>query len=239
MEAAPARRRRRRSTRRPTRERPLGLAYIRVSTVEQADEGLSLDAQRATLTEQAERRGWDVEVVADEGRSAKDLDRPGLQAALARLDRGEADVLVAIRLDRFSRDLHDFSGLMKRADREGWRLLCLDPEVDTSTPYGKAFQHIMAVMAELERQLIGQRTREALAQLKAQGVALGQQTAHPDQVLLRILSEREEGKSYARIADDLNRNGITTVRGGRWYPPTVQRAAESQRAQALIGVGAS
>jgi DNA invertase Pin-like site-specific DNA recombinase len=210
-----------------------------VSTTEQAVEGLSLDAQRATLTDQAERRGWDVDVVADEGLSAKDLDRPGLQAALARLDQGEADVLVAVRLDRFSRDLHDFSGLMKRADREGWRLLCLDPDVDTSTPYGRMFQQLMAAVAELERQLIGQRTREALAQLKAQGVPLGTQTAHPDEVLLRVLADRAEGKSYARIARDLNAEGITTVRGGQWYPPTVQRAAESQRAQALAAAGAA
>jgi hypothetical protein len=65
---------------------------------------------------------------------------------------------------------------------------------------------------------------------------LGAQTAHPNEVLLRmILAERRDAKSYARIARDLNAEGITTVRGGRWYPPAVQRAAESQRAQALTG----
>lgn len=81
-------------TKRVTRPRPLALAYVRVSTDEQANEGASLDAQRAALTAEADRRGWDVELVADEGVSAKNLNRPGLADALVRLDRGDADVLL-------------------------------------------------------------------------------------------------------------------------------------------------
>ena len=75
---------------RTTRSRPLALAYVRVSTVEQAQEGASLEAQRGSLQAEASRRGWDVELVSDEGYSAKDLKRPGLLDALERLDRGEA-----------------------------------------------------------------------------------------------------------------------------------------------------
>lgn len=79
---------------------PLALAYIRVSTTDQAENGASLDAQRATLIGEADRRGWDVEIVADEGLSAKNLNRPALQTALTRLDRGQAQYLLAVRLDR-------------------------------------------------------------------------------------------------------------------------------------------
>ena len=71
--------------------KPLALAYIRVSTADQAEEGASLAAQEAALRGEADRRGWDVEIVREEGKSAKSLQgRPALTEALARLDSGEA-----------------------------------------------------------------------------------------------------------------------------------------------------
>src|SRR4051794_24268918 len=97
----------------PARARPLGLAYVRVSTTEQAEDGASMIAQRETLTAEAARRGWDVEVIADEGVSAKSVDgRPGLVAGLARLDAGQADALMVVRVDRLSRSVSDFAALM-------------------------------------------------------------------------------------------------------------------------------
>src|SRR3712207_1768458 len=95
-----------------SRGRPLALAYVRVSTEEQVSEGASLAGQRQALTVEANRRGWDVEVVADEGLSARSLNRPGLQHALERLDEGSADALLAVRLDRVSRSVADFAGLL-------------------------------------------------------------------------------------------------------------------------------
>src|SRR4051812_47038336 len=112
---------------RNARSRPLALAYVRVSTAEQANEGASVDAQRAALGAEAERRGWDLEVVADEGYSAKDLRRPGLVSALERLDRGAADSLIAVRLDRVSRSVADFAGLLARAKKRSWRIVLLSP----------------------------------------------------------------------------------------------------------------
>src|SRR4051812_27650276 len=115
------------------RERPLALAYVRVSTTEQADEGASLQAQRELLGAEAERRGWDVEFVADEGYSAKSVEgRPGLVEALARLDSGGADVLLVLRVDRLSRSVSDFATLMARAQKRKWSLTALDLGVDTS-----------------------------------------------------------------------------------------------------------
>lgn len=98
-----------------TRTPPLALAYVRVSTAEQVEQGASLDAQRAALIAEADKRGWDVEIVADEGLSAKRLNRPGLQDALARLDVGAADYLLSIRLDRVSRSVGNFAGLLDRS----------------------------------------------------------------------------------------------------------------------------
>lgn len=118
------------------RSKPLALAYVRVSTARQADHGASLETQLAALVAESERREWDVEIVADEGLSAKNMKRPGLTSALERLDSGEADYLMAIRLDRVSRSVVDFAGLIARSDRKGWGNVLITQNMDTSTPTG-------------------------------------------------------------------------------------------------------
>jgi len=207
------------------RTRPLALAYVRVSTVDQAENGASLEAQRATLTAEADRRGWDVEVIADEGLSAKSLNRPGLQAALARLDAGEADHLLAVRLDRVSRSVADFAGLVDRSHRRGWGLALLSPNIDTTDPAGRFTSNVLASAAQYERELIGARTREGMAQRAAEGVKMGRPRAIPADVLTRIRAAREAGASLRKIADDLTAAGVPTAQGGRrWYASTVRAA---------------
>jgi DNA invertase Pin-like site-specific DNA recombinase len=143
---------------------PRVLAYVRVSSAEQAESRGGLEAQRATILAEAERRGWQlVDVIEDAGWSAKDLKRPGIQAALETLRRGQADALVVAKLDRLSRSLLDFAGLMAVAQRQAWALVALDVDVDTSIPAGEAMASLLATFAQFERRLIGQRTREAMA----------------------------------------------------------------------------
>jgi DNA invertase Pin-like site-specific DNA recombinase len=96
---------------------------------------------------------------------------------------------------------------------------------------------IQAAFAEVERDLISLRTKEALAQLKAQGVELGQQVQHSDETLERIVTARAAGDSYRSIAEVLNAEAVPTSRGGTWYPATVKRAAESRRAARLVARG--
>lgn len=127
------------------------------------EHGASLNAQRAALVAEADRRGWDVEVVAEEGLSGKSLKRPGLQSALTSHDRGEADVLLAVRLDRVSRSVADFAGLLDRCQRRGWELVLLSPNIDTADPAGRFTAHVLASAAQYERELISQRTREGMA----------------------------------------------------------------------------
>lgn len=215
---------------RNTRPRPLALAYVRVSTTEQATEGASIEAQRAALVTEADRRGWDLELVADEGLSAKSLNRPGLTAALARLDRGEADALLSVRLDRISRSVLDFAGLLKRAKRRGWRLVLLSPNLDTEDPAGKFTAHVLAAAAEYERDLIGARTREGMAQRRAEGVHIGRPRVLSPDVLDRIAADRAQGKSLRAIAEALDADGIATAHGGtRWYASTVRGVLASLR----------
>ena len=165
--------------RRPRRNRPAdapvrAVGYLRVSTGGQVESGAGLDAQRATLAERADREGWTLELVADEGLSGASVTkRPALLDALARLDAGDADVLVAAKLDRVSRSVADFAALLDRARDRGWRLVLLDLGVDTSTPAGELVASTIAASAQYERRLIGQRTREGLAAKRAQGVRLG------------------------------------------------------------------
>ena len=101
--------------------------YTRVSTSEQAQSGAGLEAQEAAIRAEAERRGWElVQVFEDAGASGKSLNgRPGLSEAIAAVERGEAEGLVVSKLDRLSRSLLDFAGLMERARKRGWSLVAL------------------------------------------------------------------------------------------------------------------
>ncbi len=200
------------------------LAYVRVSSEEQSASGAGLEAQRRAIASECERRGWQViEVIEDAGFSAKDLKRPGIQAALRALEAGDAKALVAAKLDRLSRSMIDFAGLMATAQKQGWALVALDCAVDTSTPAGEAMANILATFAQFERRLISQRTREALAVKRTQGVRLGRPPTMPEDVIRQIQKERDAGRSYAAIAAILNDAGVPTAQGGaRWHPATVR-----------------
>lgn len=156
--------------------------------------------------------------------------RPGLQEALERLDRGEADVLLAAKLDRLSRSTKDFVELLDRTSRRHWHLLALDAPADTTSPQGEALASMLAVFSQLERRLIGLRTQEALAALKARGVRLGRPRLLSDAIRSRVLASRRQGLTLARIADQLNDEGIPTATGRLWYAASVARALSSAAA---------
>ena len=214
------------------------IGYVRVSTGGQVESGAGLDAQRSALSERADREGWQLEVVADEGLSGGSVDgRPELVAALARLDAGEADVLVASKLDRVSRSVADFAQLLERAQAHGWRLVLLDLGVDTSTPAGEFVANTIANSAQYERRLISQRTREGLAAKRAAGVRLGRPSAVAPELVARIVAEHAAGDSLVAIARRLTEQGVPTARGGaRWYPSTVRAVLHGQDAAALAQV---
>lgn len=215
-------------TRINARTRPLALAYVRVSTVEQVEQGASLDAQRAALTVEAAKRGWDIEIVADEGMSAKTLNRPGLQEVLTRLDAGTADFLLSIRLDRVSRSVADFAGLLDRSTKRGWGLVLLSPNIDTTDPAGRFTGNVLASAAQYERELIGVRTREGMAQRKVEGVKMGRPRTLTEDTVDRITVMRSTGMSMGKIADALNADGVATAHGGaRWYAATIKRVLDS------------
>lgn len=189
------------------------IAYLRVSTEQQAESGGGIGAQRAAIEAYCASRGWtEVEYVTDPAWSAKTLDRPELTEALSRLSEGKADVLVASKLDRVSRSVKDFATLLDTAGEEGWRLVLLDIGVDTSTASGEMVANMLAAAAQHERRLISQRTKDALAAKRAAGVRLGRPSVLPESVVRRIVSERAEGRGLRVIAEGLTADGITTAK---------------------------
>lgn len=206
------------------------VGYLRVSTNEQVESGLGLDAQRAAIHAEVARRGWTlVQLYADEGVSGgvAPEDRPGLSQALQEVQSGRAGTLVAAKLDRVSRSVADFAGLMERAQREGWNLRVLDLDIDLSTENGEMMGGVMASFAQWERRLIARRTREALAAKRAQGVRLGPPRTIPPPVVRRIIEERADGCSYTAIAAGLNADEVPTSRGGVWHASSVWGAMAS------------
>jgi len=224
------------SRRRNTPDPTTFVAYIRVSTSEQADSGAGLAAQRATIEAEAARRGWTLAAIyEDAGASGKSLSgRTALAEALSDLDRGDAAGLIVAKLDRLSRSVADAAELLDRAQRAGWALVACDLGVDTSTPTGEAMANVMSSFAQLERRLIGQRTREALAAKRAQGVRLGRPRTLPAEVAARIVSDRRGGLGWSAIARALDSEGVATAQGGaRWYPATVRSVFFSYEAQVV------
>src|ERR1019366_6905619 len=111
----------------------------------------------------------------------------------------------------------------------GWALVALDCAVDTTTPAGEAMANVLATFAQFERRLISQRTRDALAIKRAQGVQLGRRREGPQAIARRIATERRAGNTLTAIAEGLNADGIPTAHGGsRWWPSTVRAIAPNR-----------
>lgn len=200
------------------------IGYVRVSTEEQGLSGAGLQAQRAVIVAECERRGWTlVEMVEDIGRSGKDLKRPGIRAALDMLAARKASALVVAKLDRLSRSMLDFARIMATAQEQSWALVALDVNVDTTSASGEAMAHMLATFAQFERRLISERTKQALAQKRASGVRLGAPPEIDPSIASRIRQERAAGSTLREIAERLNQDDIPTARGGRWHASTLQR----------------
>lgn len=208
------------------------VGYGRCSTSDQASSGLGMDAQRSAVRSACERNGWEqVEFIADDGESGKDLRRPGLRRALDMIASGEASGLVAFKLDRITRSVLDFATLLPWFDEAGATLVALDLGIDTSTPGGRLVANVFASVAEWEREMIAARTKDGLAALRAKGLAVSRPavTDRPE-LSKRVAAMRDSGMTFQAIADKLNEEGVPTLRGGTaWRVSSVQAACGYQR----------
>ncbi|WP_426112647.1 recombinase family protein [Massilia sp. PWRC2] len=210
------------------------IAYLRVSTSEQGRSGLGLAAQRKAISDFAAAEGFELGDVISEVASGKlGMDeRPGLRRALAQAAKQRCPVIVA-KLDRLSRDVAFISGLMAA----GTPFIVAELGIDTD-PF---ILHLFAALSEKERKLIAARTKSALADLKAQGVQLGNRTNLPQAqalgqarnaekalafaaaILPEIRRLQAQAMTMAQIAEELNRRGVKTALGRTWHQSTVSR----------------
>lgn len=208
--------------------------YTRVSTDEQALSGLGLEGQDAALERARAYRGWElVATISDEGVSGSTLQRPGLLRALRMIVAGDADALVAAKLDRLSRSVSDFSRLLEWFEDAGAALIMLEPEVDTSTPAGRVVVHVLMAFAQFERDMIALRTKTALAAKRARGESIGRPAIvdRPELAArIRAMRDAEPPMTFQAIADQLNAERIPTARGAAlWRTSSVQAAAGYRR----------
>jgi DNA invertase Pin-like site-specific DNA recombinase len=204
------------------------IAYYRVSTDGQRKSGLGLEAQREAVARFAAAEALEVDgefIEVETGKGADALDkRPQLAAALRKAKQIKAPIVVS-KLDRLSRDVHFISGLMTR--RVPFIVAALGKNVD---PF---MLHIYAALAEKERSMISERTRDALAKAKQRGIVLGnpnvgkmntEAAAARDAKLKPILEAMWE-MPYREIAQELTNRNVPTPRGGDvWNAMTVMRA---------------
>ncbi len=218
------------------------VGYIRVSTIDQADEGVSLDAQRAKLEAYASL--YDIELVGieeDAGVSAKTLKRPGLQRALGMLNNKEAEGVLIVKLDRLTRSVVDLGALVSDYFNT-FELMSVTDSIDTRSASGRLVLNVLVSVAQWEREATAERTTESLAHLKKQGVQLGGEaigwtrTDETDEegrrrvvvveqeleIVQRIVELREAGQSLRSICQTLTDEGFPTKRGGEWSPKVVR-----------------
>jgi DNA invertase Pin-like site-specific DNA recombinase len=147
---------------------------------------------------------------------------------MQRVEAGQADGLFVTKLDRLARSFLDFASMLDRAQRKRWALVILDPNIDLSTPAGRMVAGILATVAEFERDLVSQRTREARAAAIAAGKPVGGRKAGsyeiPTDVRRRIMRERQEHRSFRAIARDSTRTASRPPAPARGQPRPCARS---------------
>ena len=226
------------------------IGYVRVSTEEQASGGFSLEAQEAKIRGYCDLYELELlRIVSDPGASAKSLDRPGMKVVLDELRsrKSRAEGLVLAKLDRLTRSVGDWSELIKEFFRDEKRkLFSVGEAIDTRTATGRMVLNMIMTIAEWEREIIGERTRDALQAKISRGERCGKvrygsdldgevldADGHP-YLLVRNDAETEavelmrrwrgEGKSLREICRALESAGVRTKEGrATWQAATVRR----------------
>lgn len=212
---------------------PRGIGYCRVSTDQQRESGLGLEAQAAAIAQTAARLGVPlIQTFTDAGLSGSLSidDRPALADALNTLRRG--DVLVVAKRDRIARDAFVSVLIEREAAKKGARIVSAAGEgTENDDPSAVFTRRILDAVSELERALTAARTRAALRAKRARGERAGAEpygyrvngdgrTLHahePERQILTVIAEcRAAGYSQRDIAAELTRRGFTTRTGSAW-----------------------
>lgn len=212
------------------------IGYVRVSTDEQAKEGISLDNQKAKIEAYCNLNDLSlVEIIEDAGKSGKDLNREGVQTLLERIRTRKVDAIVVYKLDRLSRRVKDTLTLMDLIEKRSVAFHSITEKIDTKSAMGKFFLNIMASMNQWERDTISERTRDALHHKIEKGERAGQipygyvldvdgktllENPKEQEAIVLIKDLKGKGYSLRAICEELTEKGHKPV-GKTWHPKTV------------------
>jgi DNA invertase Pin-like site-specific DNA recombinase len=220
--------------------------YTRFSPRPKAHDCISCEFQEQKAREYCEYHGIDIlAVYQDKSLSGKRADnRPGLQEALVHVCK-ERGVLVVYALSRLARSTKDAIIISETLEKQGADLVIVTQQIDTSTPLGRAFFKMIAVIAELERETTAERTRRILKYMQNNGFRVAGEAPYgykfdpndakrilPNQDEINIINLctrlYEQGKSLTMIMNYLEENGYKP-RGKRWYVMSIKRIVEKYR----------
>ena len=218
------------------------VGYVRVSTEEQAKEGVSLDAQEAKIRQYAELFDLgEVEIISDEGKSGKNLKRKGIHEVIRLVEEKKIEHLVVYKLDRLTRDLLDQLTLIKTFEAAGVKFHSLTERIDTSKAVGQLFLNVVGAINQFIRDQIAEVTIDALQFKKEKGEPLGPPALgftaedkkrvknHQElETVQYVKGLRRKKLSYRDIARRLNAEQIRTKRGRTWHPSTVYYILKSK-----------
>jgi DNA invertase Pin-like site-specific DNA recombinase len=200
-----------------------------------------LEEQAEVIAHECEQRGLElVEVVHErEPANGKALSRPGLTYALERIARQEAGVFVVSELSRITRSAAELGTVIQWIGRSNARLVAAAHALDTDQIDGRLAADLLVEVSGWEAARLSERTRNGLEAARRKGRSTGRPAVadHPD-LKQRILQMRAAGMTLQAIADQLNAEGVPTVRGGtEWRHSSVQAAAGYKRRRPTIPVG--
>jgi site-specific DNA recombinase len=227
------------------------VAYVRVSTEDQADKGVSLDAQEARIAAYAVALGLEVsEVIRDAGASAKTLERPGMTRILQGVRVGRVGRVIALKLDRLTRSTRDLAALLDLFAKHDAALVSVSEHLDTQTAAGRMVVSMLGVVAQWEREAIAERTSFALAHKRSAGTAYGPTPFGYERVdgsLLPVATEQaaiaeairmdRNGASFREIGAMLTARGVMPKRGRAWYASSVRAMLRSRMVTEHFSLG--
>ena len=214
------------------------IGYIRVSTEKQADHGVSIEAQTEKLKAYAMLYDIDlVDLVIEQG-SAKCLQREGLQSALSRLEAGEVEALIVVKLDRLTRSVADLGKLVDTYF-QNFALLSVGEQIDTRSAAGRLVLNVLASVSQWEREVIGERTSAAMQHMRNQNQYTGGkppygydlvdgeliENENEQQVIKLVAKYKAAGLSYRKIAAVIDEAGHKSRTGKQLSAMSVSRMA--------------
>jgi site-specific DNA recombinase len=214
------------------------IAYIRVSTDKQADRGHSLLAQQEKVNAYASLYDLDIIDYVIETGSAKNLNRDGLQGALAQIKAGQADALIVVKLDRLTRSVADLGFLVESYFSKAG-LLSVSEQIDTRSASGRLVLNVLASVSQWEREAVGERTTAVKQSMKANGLYCGglvpygqmlingQLVTNPQEqaIITRAKALKSEGHSLRSIATMFSQEGLRTRKDTNFSHVLVSRMA--------------